>query len=176
METTTVTSEHRPLPTTLTDPTFLQGLEVILQPYYDQGASEDEIRDVVKRAEAFYLSSHAPDDVEQPQPLSSLTTVPSVSSPSASSSSQPPSSSSSDPPYPPTFAQLAALIATGAPIPGIKEIPDKLAEGEPSESRESVRRKPWEKEGEGAAAERDEGTMLEEGADETMAEEGSGQV
>lgn len=30
---------------------------MILQPYYDQGASDDEIGDVVKRAEAFYLSS-----------------------------------------------------------------------------------------------------------------------
>lgn len=77
MESTSVTAEHRPLPTTLTDPTFLvraalfrrvdpadfsllrrqQGLEVILQPYYGQGASEEEIRDVVKRAEAFYLCS-----------------------------------------------------------------------------------------------------------------------
>ncbi|BGP08602.1 hypothetical protein OF846_003627 [Rhodotorula toruloides] len=173
METATATTEHRILPTTLTDPTFLQGLDLILQPYYDQGASEDEIRDVVKRAEAFYLSSHAPEDLEQPQPLSSLTTVPSASSPS-SSSQPPPPSSSSDPPYPPTFAQLAALIATGAPIPGIKEIPDKLAEGEPSESRESVRRKPWEKAGAGGGG--DESGMLEGAADETMKEEGSGQV
>ncbi|BGP25134.1 hypothetical protein JCM10295v2_004054 [Rhodotorula toruloides] len=148
MEATAVTREHHSPPTTLTDPTFLQGLEVILQSYYDQGASEDEIRDVVKRAEAFYLSSHAPEDLEQPQPLSALTTVPSVSSPSQPSTAPqpPPSSAPSDhPPYPPSFAELAALIATGAPVPGIKEVPDKLAEGEPSESREGVRRKPWEK-------------------------------
>lgn len=123
-----------------------------------------------------------PEDLEQPQPLSSLTTVPAASEPS-----QPPatssSSSSTDPPYPPTFAQLAQLIATGAPIPGIKDIPDKLAEGAPSESRESVRRKPWEKEegnpaqgGERPVGADTESEMFAEEGGGMVAEEGSGQV
>lgn len=66
--------------TTLTDPTFLVssrsprknpprerradrrcddlqvGLESILQPFFEQGAPEDEIRGIAQRAEAFYLS------------------------------------------------------------------------------------------------------------------------
>ncbi|KAK4698760.1 hypothetical protein P7C70_g7508, partial [Phenoliferia sp. Uapishka_3] len=44
-----------------------------------------------------------------------------------------------------SFAHLAALIASGAPIPGIKDIPDNIAEGEPSVSKIEVKRKPWEK-------------------------------
>jgi len=37
------------------------------------------------------------------------------------------------------------LIQSGQPIPGIKDVPDKLAEGDPTQSKEEVRRKPWEK-------------------------------
>lgn len=58
----------------------------------------------------------------------------------------PASSAPGNPPYPLSFAALASLIASGAPIPGIRDIPDKLAEGEPSVSTVDVAavRKPWE--------------------------------
>lgn len=36
------------------------------------------------------------------------------------------------------------LITSGKPIPGIKEIPDIVKEGEGSESARPERRKPWE--------------------------------
>lgn len=39
------------------------------------------------------------------------------------------------------------MIATGAPVPGIRDIPDLLAEGEPSESTAQVPKKPWERYG-----------------------------
>ena len=55
-----------------------------------------------------------------------------------------------DPSYPTSFAALAALIASGAPIPGIKQIPEKLNEVEASKPKVAqvpgAGRKPWERE------------------------------
>lgn len=48
-------------------------------------------------------------------------------------------------PYPPTFAEIVELITTGAPIPGIKDIPDTLLTSQASKPVASKRRKPWEK-------------------------------
>jgi hypothetical protein len=50
------------------------------------------------------------------------------------------------PRYPLSFDELAEMIATGAHIPGIREIPDKINEGPPSEPvlAKSQMRKPWE--------------------------------
>ncbi|GAA5947994.1 hypothetical protein JCM3775_002283 [Rhodotorula graminis] len=120
---------------TLTDPQFLAGLDAILEPYYARHASDDEIRDVVKRAEAFFLSSQAQPNLEQLAPLEALSSVPPADAPA---------STAADPPYPPTFAELAALIASGEPIPGIRDIPDELAPEPPSEPKAQARRKPWE--------------------------------
>lgn len=54
-------------------------------------------------------------------------------------------SSSSVPPYPLSFTALAALIATGAPIPGIREIEDRFADGMETVSLlVGTTRKPWE--------------------------------
>ncbi|GAA5917538.1 hypothetical protein JCM8208_005068 [Rhodotorula glutinis] len=129
---------------TLTDPQFLAGLDAILEPYYARQAPEDEIRDIVKRAEAFFLSSsQTRPDLEQPAPLEALSSVPPA---------DPPASTAADPPYPPTFAELAALIASGEPIPGIRDIPDELAPEPPSEPKAPARRKPWEDQVERATA------------------------
>lgn len=49
------------------------------------------------------------------------------------------------PPYPMSFQEIVELISTGKPIPGIKDIPDTLLEGQSSESSKQARRKPWEK-------------------------------
>jgi hypothetical protein len=50
------------------------------------------------------------------------------------------------PPYPPTFAEIVALITSGADIPGIKDIPNVVypmsMAAKPTAQR---RRKPWEK-------------------------------
>ncbi|GAA5907573.1 hypothetical protein JCM5296_007194 [Sporobolomyces johnsonii] len=171
-------AQHGP-PTSITDPLFLQGLASILAPYYARNASPDEITQVTKRAEAFYLSSQAPEDAQEPAPLEALTSVSPIHShpPSSSSAAAAPAD---DPPYPLTFAHLAHLIATGAPIPGIKDIPDRLAEGEPSESRREVVegvRKPWEvRRDEVGREEREKGAPGGDGAMDERAEEGSGQV
>lgn len=47
-------------------------------------------------------------------------------------------------PYPTSFAHIVELITTGQPIPGIREIPNKISEEKPSESVRSKRKKPWE--------------------------------
>lgn len=145
-----------------------------MQPFFDQGAPADEIRGIAQRAEAFYLSkcagstrstfflaiatcfnsrlfyfrSHAEPDLEQPQPLSALAPPPKhpadPSASSATASSDSTTQEEDQPPYPPTFAGLAHLIATGAPVPGIKDIPDQLAAEPPTESTAERKRKPWE--------------------------------
>ena len=48
-------------------------------------------------------------------------------------------------PYPTTFSQIVELISTGQPIPGIKEVPDTVLEGQASRASAGKRRKPWEK-------------------------------
>jgi hypothetical protein len=45
-----------------------------------------------------------------------------------------------------TYAELVNLIQTGAPIPGIKDVPDTVLTGQASSSAATKRRKPWEQE------------------------------
>jgi hypothetical protein len=58
--------------------------------------------------------------------------------------SQPSPQNGKEAPYPPTFAEIVALITSGAPIPGIKEIPDTLLTEQATKPVASKRRKPWE--------------------------------
>ncbi|KAI9010129.1 hypothetical protein DFJ74DRAFT_685939 [Hyaloraphidium curvatum] len=53
--------------------------------------------------------------------------------------------SSDEPKYPASFMELCQMLAEGKPIPGIREIPNKINEGTPSEAKEAPRKKPWEK-------------------------------
>jgi hypothetical protein len=48
-------------------------------------------------------------------------------------------------PYPQTFSQIVALITSGAPIPGIKEIPSTVLADKATIPQATKRRKPWEK-------------------------------
>ena len=58
---------------------------------------------------------------------------------SSSSSAEPPA------PYPVSFSQIVELITTGQPIPGIKEVPDIILEGQASQNSTAKRKKPWER-------------------------------
>jgi hypothetical protein len=49
-------------------------------------------------------------------------------------------------PYPPTFAEIVALITSGAPIPGIRDIPNTVDPSAATKSKVAKRRKPWESE------------------------------
>ncbi|EMC96576.1 hypothetical protein BAUCODRAFT_51573, partial [Baudoinia panamericana UAMH 10762] len=48
-------------------------------------------------------------------------------------------------PKPASFAEICDMIAEGKPIPGIKDIPPTILDGQVSESSSSRRKKPWEK-------------------------------
>lgn len=49
-------------------------------------------------------------------------------------------------PYPTSFSEIVELITTGQSVPGIKDVPDILLEGQASQPTACKRRKPWEKE------------------------------
>lgn len=44
-----------------------------------------------------------------------------------------------------SYAALVEMIQSGKPIPGIKDIPDTVLEGQGTQPAASQRRKPWEK-------------------------------
>ncbi|ORZ34083.1 hypothetical protein BCR44DRAFT_117154 [Catenaria anguillulae PL171] len=46
--------------------------------------------------------------------------------------------------YPPSFAEIVQMVAEGKPIPGVREIPDKVADAPPSQAALKPRLKPWE--------------------------------
>jgi hypothetical protein len=48
-------------------------------------------------------------------------------------------------PYPTSFAHIVELITTGQPVPGIKEIPTTVLEGQGTQPEKARRKKPWEK-------------------------------
>ena len=48
-------------------------------------------------------------------------------------------------PYPLSFNHVVDLITSGEPIPGIKEVPDTVLEGQASNTTKLARKKPWEK-------------------------------
>lgn len=91
----------------------------------------------------------------QTPPLGSIATFPgaATSAPLASAPTSAPAESSAPPagqeqqeaPYPTSFAHIVELITTGQPIPGIKDIPDTVLEGQGSAPTASKRKKPWEK-------------------------------
>ena len=56
-------------------------------------------------------------------------------------------------PYPISFSQIVELITSGGSIPGIKEVPDTVLEGQASLPTTIKRRKPWEKNYVGASEE-----------------------
>ena len=59
----------------------------------------------------------------------------------------PPSINTADPsaPYSTSFNHIVELISSGQPIPGIKEIPDTVLEGQATQAAKPQRKKPWEK-------------------------------
>lgn len=56
-------------------------------------------------------------------------------------------------PYPTSFSQIVELITSGEPIPGIKEVPDTVLEGQASQPTTAKRKKPWEMDDAGAGEE-----------------------
>lgn len=67
------------------------------------------------------------------------TTEPSGILPSSINANEPPA------PYPTSFAHIVDLITSGKPVPGIKEIPPTVLEGQGTQATKPKRKKPWEK-------------------------------
>ncbi|KAF2397085.1 hypothetical protein EJ06DRAFT_533276 [Trichodelitschia bisporula] len=67
----------------------------------------------------------------------------------AASAEDPLLQTSAEPPAPeaPRFSyqDIVEMIQTGKPVPGIKEIPNTVLEGQGTQATRTVRRKPWEK-------------------------------
>lgn len=59
--------------------------------------------------------------------------------PTPSNPSEPPA------PYPTSFAHIVELITSGQPVPGIKDIPSTVLEGQGTQPEKARRKKPWEK-------------------------------
>ena len=54
-------------------------------------------------------------------------------------------------PYPVAFAHIVELITTGQPIPGVKDIPNTILEGQATQPTRFKRKKPWEQQADGDA-------------------------
>ena len=81
-----------------------------------------------------------PDPASTSTPTSAPTSEPSGIMPAPNSPSEPPA------PYPTSFAHIVELITSGKPVPGIKEIPPTVLEGQGTAASKPRRKKPWEKE------------------------------
>ncbi|KAI9799536.1 MAG: hypothetical protein M1825_004462 [Sarcosagium campestre] len=55
------------------------------------------------------------------------------------------SDADADAPFPNAFAHIVNLITKGETVPGIRDIPNTVLEGQRSESTVAPRRKPWER-------------------------------
>ncbi|KAF9352916.1 hypothetical protein BGX26_009308 [Mortierella sp. AD094] len=150
------------------DATFQTGLKSIVS--NNKTKSEKEQHDAIQNAKFFYFSRFVqPFDYSQykawlvkksttsgnvgsaeavSEPQSSVT----MTEESQSSLNPDTSAPSADPSYPKSFQEICELIAAGKPIPGIRQIPNNLAEGTPSEAKLAPKLKPWEQKKAAAAA------------------------
>lgn len=95
--------------------------------------------------EGYLAWSKAQKDMLNGVPLSDAF-VPSINPASAQSEPDAPETPSAlgNAPPPASFAEICELIAAGKPIPGIKDIPDTVLEGQGTQSHARQRKKPWE--------------------------------
>ncbi|KAF9168673.1 hypothetical protein DFQ26_002573 [Actinomortierella ambigua] len=139
-----------------TDANFQAGLQSILTKQQDK--TTEQQKEAVDNAKFFYFSRFVEafdlneyktwkQSPQQQQSTSTDNNDNSAAQESVASSAQPaqPAGASSEPTYPKSFQEICELIASGQPIPGIRQIPNNLAEGTPSETKLAPRQKPWEK-------------------------------
>ncbi len=146
---------------------FQIGLTAILGP----NPSPSQLHDLTLRAQCYYLSrkksipinfdeykaylasksSSTPNQTTESTSTQLESSLQSATSPSQTTEManqtaphQEPEAEQKTAPYPPTFAQIVALITNNQPIPGIREIPNTLSTVV-SEPKLPKRRKPWEK-------------------------------
>ncbi|KAH8593191.1 hypothetical protein B0O99DRAFT_627474 [Bisporella sp. PMI_857] len=125
------------------------GVKVDLQEYksfllgeYDAKTTESAVSS--RSNSSSNLDSNALKSVGNAQTSTTTVKPPQSSAPALSTTIQdaPPPPAA---PYPPTFAEVVALIQSGAEIPGIKEIPDVILKDQGTSATAARRLKPWEK-------------------------------
>lgn len=141
------------------DQEFQNGLKAIL------GSTEDQaqLEHLTLRAKCYYYARKTGTKVDfegykrwvesggeigQVNGLGSVEDAPAVQSAepqTTGSGSGSGSGSMGDAPKPASFAEICDLIAEGKPIPGMKDIPDTVLEGQSTASQATKRTKPWEK-------------------------------
>ncbi|TPX32067.1 hypothetical protein SmJEL517_g04787 [Synchytrium microbalum] len=136
---------------------FQRGVKSITQ--NSVGRSDEDLAIAVNKAKWFYYCKFVQKfDYEAylTWKNGSSTAATSASTGATTTDAQKPSSSfaataelqtddSEQPKYPRSFAELCEMVARGEPIPGIRQIPNKLNEGTPSQATLAPRKKPWEK-------------------------------
>ncbi|SMR45881.1 unnamed protein product [Zymoseptoria tritici ST99CH_1E4] len=129
------------------DQEFQGGLRAILGSVQDP----QQVEHLTLRARCYYYARKAGTPVDfdgYKQWVESRNSQPAALSnggQSAATQSQPTDGGMGDAPKPASFAEICDLIAEGKPIPGIKDIPDTILEGQASEAQAEKRKKPWEK-------------------------------
>jgi hypothetical protein len=133
------------------------GLAAILGP--DTGSSPSQTQELTLRARLFYYARKK--------------NVPPINFDAykAHLASKPPPSAETTPPYPVPFADIVALITSGQPIPGIKDIPPTVLSDRATQPVANKRRKPWEKDEPFAVEERTFGDRRDEAIVQDVPEE-----
>ncbi|WFD28445.1 hypothetical protein MNAN1_003456 [Malassezia nana] len=118
------------------DHEFQDGIRAIVSQLQAQGASEAQIKDTVQQATEYYQQRNRASEQEQHKEELSVNEEPetAVKEPERGE------------PYPASFTAIVEMLTTGREdqIPGIREIPLKINEQPPSESKMTRPRKPWE--------------------------------
>ncbi|KFY22665.1 hypothetical protein V493_06418 [Pseudogymnoascus sp. VKM F-4281 (FW-2241)] len=134
------------------DAEFQAGLSAILGP----NPSPSQLRDLTIRARTFYyarktnqtidfdaykahLASRSPDEFPAPKPSDAGESTPLAQAGGAANADADP-----NPSFPTSFADIVALIQSGAPIPGIMDIPPTVLADKATKPAASRRKKPWE--------------------------------
>ncbi|MCJ1433854.1 hypothetical protein MMC27_003219 [Xylographa pallens] len=135
------------------DEEFQSGLRAILGP----NPKPEQAEQLTLRARCFYYSRkhnvaidfyayrewHAQQGSSTQMKLNNAVTQSTV--PREESSEKVENKSAEPPaPYPLSFSHIVDLITSGQPVPGVKEIPNTVLDGQASRTKRPQRRKPWE--------------------------------
>ncbi|KAF4553966.1 Hypothetical protein D9617_5g068410 [Elsinoe fawcettii] len=134
---------------------FQGGLQAIL----GSASSPEQVAHLTLRARCFYYSRKFGTKVDfdgyqgwrnaQPGQTNGSNAASLQPAETATSSAEPEAAAATNAhgnaPTPASFAEICQLIAEGKPIPGIKEIPDTVLEGQATAPSKPKRKKPWEK-------------------------------
>lgn len=131
------------------DAEFQGGLKAIL----GSASSPEQVEHLTTRAKCFYYTRKAGTRVDfegyQNHLKSRFSSVPAADHHEEANLIEPADDQAATlmdgAPHPASFAEICEMIASGKEIPGIKQIPDTVLEGQGSQANATKRKKPWEK-------------------------------